>query len=305
MAKKNTGKRYEKFVQEVFEEINKLEGLTNVKVEASKDFEGNTLDEDGEPIPHEIDVHWTFELDGQTFTTVIQARDWGTQAKKEHMIAFDGIVRDIGPPTTRGIFVARSGFQKGAISWAKAKNLKAAELRKTHPAERKNRVETIKWTLEIAAPHIVVTSINIDAWLASLTPIQRNSLDGVQIGFDPNHTKMFSASALELGTFTDVIVCEPTVCGNESHQHKQTFDPPLYFDFANGLPRAKLDSLTADITIHREKREHIIHKPLTHILRSVTGDESYFVSVEANGALFVKRVDDLSPPPKPRPKSSW
>jgi hypothetical protein len=110
----NDGKPYEKFVQRVFQQIKQLEGLTTVKVEPSKIFQGNTLDENGLPIPHQIDVHWTFQLDGTEYTTVIQAKDWGYQVPQKETIAFDGIVRDIGNDKTKGIFVARSGYQKDA-----------------------------------------------------------------------------------------------------------------------------------------------------------------------------------------------
>lgn len=51
--------------------------------------------------------------------------------------------------------------------------------------------------------------------------------------------------------------------------------------------------------------QNYVARNITHILRSATGDESYFVSVEDSGELVVKRAMDLPPQEKPRPKSTW
>lgn len=298
------GKAYEEFVKRVFQQIHELEGIKTVKVEPSKIFDGNTLDPDGVPIPHQIDVHWTFELDGTEYTTIIQAKDWENQVPQLEMIAFDGIVQDIGNNKTKGQFVARSGFQKGAVNWAKAKGIKASELRHIHPSEKANRIETIVCKIEATLPVVSGITLDLNGWFASLSPSQQEAIANKPFGIDANILQVESEDGTPQGVLADHMNWDKNEM-RETFNISLRFEQPLYFHFFSKLPRARVDGLTATVMLHRENHEVKIHQPLTHILRSATGDESYFVSVEDSGELVVKRAMDLPPQEKPRPKSTW
>jgi len=301
---KNSGKPYEEFVQRVLHEVNQIEGLTTIKVEPSRIFEGNTRDEYGNPIPHQIDVSWTFVFDGVEYSTLIQAKDWANQVPLKEMIAFHGIVNDIGNQLTEGMFVARSGFQKGATSWAKATGIKASELRQIHDSEKENRVETIITDIEGVWPSIKVTGLDLGRWLAELNSEQKHLLSEAACAIDPSHLAVEFEDGTSNGTLLDHINWDEEE-DRDSFSISLRFEPALYFVFHKSLPKARLDGLTADIHLLREFAQSRIHEPLTHILRSVTGDQSYFVSLQDTGKLAVKRADNLPPPEKPRPKSTW
>ena len=111
-SKKNTGTEYELLVRDIFQAILNQKQVTNVKVEHNVTLQGNTS-------PHQIDVYWKFEHIGITYENVIQAKDWGSRVKQEQLFAFNCVLDDL-PGRPKGIFVTRTGYQKGARKYADA-----------------------------------------------------------------------------------------------------------------------------------------------------------------------------------------
>ncbi len=118
--KKNTGHPYELLAQAIWQALNDQEELTNVKVQCNVTLEGNLTS-------HEIDVYWEFKRSGVTYRTVVQAKDWINPVKQEQLIAFKKVLEDL-PGQPRGIFVTRTGYQRGALQVAKATGIELFEL---------------------------------------------------------------------------------------------------------------------------------------------------------------------------------
>jgi hypothetical protein len=138
-SKKNTGTEYELLVRDIFQAIVNQKQVTNVNVEHNLTLQGNTS-------PHQIDVYWKFEHIGITYENVIQAKDWGSRVKQEQLFAFNCVLDDL-PGRPKGIFVTRTGYQKGAKKYADAHGIILYKLHEEpqQPPEPNLTVTTLGW----------------------------------------------------------------------------------------------------------------------------------------------------------------
>ena len=118
---KNTGLEYEKLVQYIFNQIVNRTDVNNIDVKHNVVLQGKTS-------KHQIDVFWKFETGGIEYSAIVQAKNWKTKVKKEHILALRGILDDL-PSGTKGIFVTSSGYQRGAKEIAAADGISIFELR--------------------------------------------------------------------------------------------------------------------------------------------------------------------------------
>lgn len=110
----NKGTEYEKLVQDIFQAIVDYErcGLKHIAVRHNETIKGIS------GATHQIDVLCDFELGGFPYQTLMEIKNWKSPVKKEQIIAFHGILMDI-PGQPHGVFVSSSGFQSGAMTYAK------------------------------------------------------------------------------------------------------------------------------------------------------------------------------------------
>lgn len=118
---KNTGKEYEKLTQYIFNQIVNQNQVDNIEVQHNVIIQGKST-------THQIDVYWKFEVGGEEYCAIVQAKDWKSRVPQKEMLAFNDIIRDL-PYGTKGIFVSLSGYQQGAIDVAKANGITIYELR--------------------------------------------------------------------------------------------------------------------------------------------------------------------------------
>lgn len=119
--KKNTGLPYENLTQQIFNEILNQDSVDTINVEHNVILQGKT-------IKHQIDVAWDFKLGNINYKTIIQAKDWRSKVKQEQLLAFKSILDDL-PGQPKGIFVTRTGYQKGAFEFAESHGIHLYELR--------------------------------------------------------------------------------------------------------------------------------------------------------------------------------
>jgi hypothetical protein len=108
----NAGKPYEILVQGIFQAIHDQEEVATLIVERNKTLQGKTT-------PHQIDVYWKFEKGAIAYEAIVQAKDWLSRVKLGQLLEFKGVLDDL-PGQPRGIFVTRSGYQRGAREFAAA-----------------------------------------------------------------------------------------------------------------------------------------------------------------------------------------
>jgi len=111
----NTGIPYELIIQQIFQEILAQDIVRTVEVKHNVTLQGKTLS-------HQIDVYWQFEVGGIRYTTVVQAKDWNTAVDQGELLKFRAVLDDL-PGQPRGIVVTRTGYQRGAIEYARANDI--------------------------------------------------------------------------------------------------------------------------------------------------------------------------------------
>ena len=137
-TRKNTGMSYELVVQGIFQAIHNQGEVANLVVERNKTLRGKTT-------THQIDVYWKFERAGIAYETVVQAKDWKNPVKKGQLLEFKGVLDDL-PGQPRGVFVTRTGYQRGAKDFAAAHGIILYEL--GEPAKQPNtQITPLGWLL--------------------------------------------------------------------------------------------------------------------------------------------------------------
>lgn len=164
---KNTGKPYEKLTKKIFNQIVNQNGTHNIEVNHDVILQGKST-------THQIDVYWEFDLGGIQYRTIIQAKDWKTKVKKEHIFSLKGIIDDL-PYGTSGIFVSKSGFQSGAIEVARKYGIRLYELREPTDKDWENTITSVEIHQHLYFPYFKNLKLKLDPeWLAS--HIDRNNL---------------------------------------------------------------------------------------------------------------------------------
>jgi hypothetical protein len=124
---KNTGANYELLTQQLYQKLLDYEHGQYKKITVQHDIQivGKTS------IKHQVDAYWEFELAGVHYKTIIEVKEWKSKVKKEQVMGFKAKIDDIsGFPT--GIFVSKSGFQRGAIEYARVHGIKLVSIDETH-----------------------------------------------------------------------------------------------------------------------------------------------------------------------------
>jgi hypothetical protein len=116
------GISYELLTREIFDLLQNQGSVTTVDVQHNVVLKGKTTD-------HQIDVYWEFEFGGIVHPVVVQAKDWGSPAKKAHLLTLKAVLDDL-PRRPRGIVVTRFGFQKGAKEFASGNGIDIFQLKR-------------------------------------------------------------------------------------------------------------------------------------------------------------------------------
>ena len=149
----NTGQPYEILVQAIFQAIHDQEEVATLIVERNKTLSGKTT-------RHQVDVYWKFEKGEIPHEAIVQAKDWQSRVKLGQLLEFKGVLDDL-PGQPRGIFVTRSGYQRGAKEFAAAHGIILYEL--DEPPKRPNTTITtwgwIKYEAEVRSFKLPVNNV--------------------------------------------------------------------------------------------------------------------------------------------------
>lgn len=141
---KNTGIPYEKLVQHIYRQIVNCNGIDTIDVQHNVTLKGTMTS-------HQIDVYWEFSLGGVLYRTVIQAKDWANQVPQGAMLTFKAVLDDL-PNGTKGIFIAKTGFQSGAIDVAKASGISIYTFRAAAEENWNGKIPMISVALRLRTP---------------------------------------------------------------------------------------------------------------------------------------------------------
>lgn len=165
MKNKNTGLEYEKLTQLVFQQIvdTDVKVFQNIEVKHDVNITGITA-------THQIDVYWEFEVGGIVYRNIVQAKDWKNKVPQKEIMAFKAILDDM-PIGTSGIYVCKSGYQSGAIDYAKAHGINIYELRDPKVEDWEGYIRTVNIDLVMEIPQFNNFQVILDEqWIDEHIP---------------------------------------------------------------------------------------------------------------------------------------
>lgn len=123
----NPNIEYEKFTQEIYQELVNADVLKTTKVQHNVKLKGRSGQE------HQIDVYWEYEFAGTKQKVAIECKNYNKTVAIGKVRDFYGVLFDLN--NVAGIMVTKVGYQKGAKEYASEYGISLKELRTPNPGE--------------------------------------------------------------------------------------------------------------------------------------------------------------------------
>lgn len=187
---------FELFVKAIYEEILALDGYDTIKVAHDVSLLGRSKQ------PHQIDVYWEFKLAGITHRVAVECKDYKNTISVGKVRDFYGALEDIG--SIHGIFVTTKGYQSGAITYAKHKNISLKVIQE--PTEEDIKYHQGVEKILIQGHALCISNVNVQPildveWILEHTNLQEG--DEFLLNALSNKIKVMDSNLNLLGTFHD------------------------------------------------------------------------------------------------------
>jgi len=219
----NMGIEYEKLVQGIFDAIFNQERVNNIKVERDVEAQGKTT-------KHQIDVYWEFEHGGITYKTIVQCKDWNKTVNKGELLKFSQILQDI-PGQPRGVFVTKTGYQKGAKEVAIAKGIILYGLRELTDKDWDGYIREININLNITKPAVTIEPIVDIEWCK--TKLREKGLNSLSLHIKDNLRKIRIVD--ENSNLIDIESIIENLKKDKEQQKEYLFDSNAFLLIDNGI----------------------------------------------------------------------
>ena len=139
----NDSIEYEKFTQEIYNEILKNLYVKNIEVRHNVKLMGKSGQK------HQIDVYWEYQYDNTTFKIVIECKNYNHTVSIGKVRDFFWVLYDL--EDVKGIMVTKKGYQEGAKKFGAHYGIDLMELRE--PEEGEAIVAETTLTIDSSARH--------------------------------------------------------------------------------------------------------------------------------------------------------
>lgn len=269
---KNTGIPYEQLTQIIFDNILNQSQTETIDVKQNVILQGKTA-------KHQIDVFWEFEKGGVKYKTIIQAKDWKYRVKQEQLLTFKAILDDL-PNQPRGLFITRTGYQKGAKDFAEKNGILLYELREPKDKDFEGRIKNIILTMNAFTPDSKIQKMTFDEeWTSKeLLKVGFKEDFNFSLGAHTNEMFLIDDENQDLGSVYDLInsFYPESFKTLEKTRIKKIFDNPTFLLIENvHIKKLKLYELVVDIWVDKfeHKSEFGYEDIVTFILKNVLDDE--------------------------------
>lgn len=116
----NQNIEYEKFTQEIYQELSNARGITT-NVEHNVRLTGKSGQK------HQIDVYWEYKIAGIQHKVAIECKNYNRKLSVDKVNAFRGVLADL--TDVKGIMITQKGYQAGAKKIADSCGINLKELR--------------------------------------------------------------------------------------------------------------------------------------------------------------------------------
>ena len=117
----NQNTEYERFTQEIYQQLVNLDVVRTTKVQHDVKLEGRSGH------THQIDVYWEYEIAGNKHRVAIECKNYNTLVPIGKVRDFKGVLDDLNG--VNGIIVTKVGYQEGAKKYAREHGISLKELR--------------------------------------------------------------------------------------------------------------------------------------------------------------------------------
>ncbi len=277
------GESYESLTQRVLDLIVNQKEVNTIKVQRDVQVQGITA-------KHQIDVYWEFERGGIKYITLVSAKDWASRVPQSELFSFGEILKDI-PGQPKGVFVTKTGYQKGAFEYAKAHGIKLYVLREPTEADWEGRVKDVHITMHAIFPHAEGIELEPDEeWVKAET--KRTGLSGefvLEIAGLSDQLFLLDERGEQLASVYDIINSFYPGGREELPPTRRTreFTEPTFLETGDPrLPRMKIKSISATVSVSMIPHGIVIRGAdlISHILYDIISGEGKFL-----------RKDDIMP----------
>jgi hypothetical protein len=247
---KNTGIQYESLTRIIFHAIlnHDRERVFNIEVKHDVDLVGKTT-------THQVDIYWEFDVGGISYTTVVQAKDWMNPVNQGELLKFKEVLNDL-PGQPRGVFVTRTGYQEGALNYARAQGIILYELREPTEADRGGRVMFVNINLAAYLPHTSqIRLVHDEQWShEEALKLGLTEVPGIRFGKEPEEVMLFDRGGKGLTTVKKLIG-SLYPCGYQELPPTRVvheFTAPTFIETGIiDFPKLKINAVEATITVSR------------------------------------------------------
>lgn len=242
---KNTGYPYEKLTQQIFTEILNRDEVSSIEIRHDVTLIGKTTE-------HQIDVYWEFERGGINYITVVQAKDWTTRAVDQgELFKFKTVLDDLSNQP-RGVFVTRTGYQQGALTFAAAHGILLYVLREPTPVDGLQ----IKMNLSAYSSQIIdIRLIHDEGWrIEEALRLRLQEAPRIMLAAQYGELVLYDESDNRSGTLKDVIDSYLPEGWQEMPPKRIThkFERPTFIKTSvENFPNLKINAVEAIVSVNK------------------------------------------------------
>lgn len=267
----SNGTDFELLVKAIYEEILLLDDYKTIAVKHNVNIKGKSSQ------LHQIDVYWEFEIAGVIHKVAVECKEYKNNVSVGKVRDFYGAIEDIG--NINGIFVTTKGYQSGAITYAKHKNisLKTVNEPTQEDIDSHQGIKTIIFNINAMCLENVqiLPKLNFE-WLKNNTNLKEG--DEIRLSAFNNEIKIMDSNFNSLGTILDFQNKLPRKPENtEGLIHNITFDD-AYMHIPNSkYPPLKIDELNFKYDTYTINTEQELHFKLLAeaVIKDIITGESY------------------------------
>ena len=238
---KNTGKEYEQVVQKVFQSILDQKFVKNITVQHDVTLQGKST-------THQIDVYWEFSDGISTYATIVQAKDYSSNVSQDKLLTFKGVIDDL-PNHPKGIFVTKTGYQRGAKAYAEANSILLYELRQPTDKDWEGYIRDISIKLTMFSPNVSDLKIWIDyKWL---NENYKNIPKRIQMSGNDDEVFLYNGNKEKVASIYELKNSLIKKYGqeNSSQYVEEIFDKPTFINYAkDGIDWLKINKISFNLS---------------------------------------------------------
>lgn len=275
-AEVHGGTAYEKYSKQVFETFLRKQGSKLRNCQHDIKLMGRSQ------VRHQIDVYFEREEDGVWKKYAIECKNYASRVEIGRVRDFWAAIEDIGD--INGIFMAKSGYQIGAIRYGTHKQISLKELRLPEMRDWDGRVKSISFEIVVIDVKVTSRKFEIDnEWAAAnlvaikecfpgeaiiKLPVKFSTTD--KIFLDEQNTPVASVQDVE----KEIFRAEARPVGIENYH----FDISKYFVMVEGKFAFKMKSLSSEVQVNEPQIEkYHVESEVDCVLKDIqTGNIDFF-----------------------------